>query len=254
MNTKRKTARSGFTLIELLAVVVIIGILLGLVAAVAVQALTTADNAVIASDIKTLELGMKAVEQQLRGSGPPPSNQADAIAWLKGGYPMWAGTDLNGFTVTPETAIVFWLQGPSGKGFSSNPENPFDYSNPDTCSPIGELDQGRIRNNRYYQHTYNDGDDPFVYFSSNSTGGYTNQSATSAAGHQVKPVTLQNGNYANSGTYQIRAPGMDGKLGDCTQLPLDGTPPAEGTVDYNIDDISNVTGGKTFEKYSAAQQ
>jgi len=242
MTRKRKLSRGGFTLIELLAVVVIIGILLGLVAAVAIRAIQTADNAIIASDIIAISAGMEAVQQQLGGNGPPPSTQQAAIAWLKGAYPMWTGNDLAGFTVTPETAIVFWLNGPTGKGFSPNRENPFDFSNPDSCSPIGELKQERIKNNMYYQHTYNTGDDPFVYYS--SSNGYT-------TGKEVK---MQNGNFANVGSFQIRGPGMDGKLGTCTQLPLDGAPPAAGTLDNNLDDIANYTSSQTFEDYSRNQE
>jgi len=215
-------------------VIVIIGILATLLSAVALGVLRNTEDTVIATEITDFEAGLVCVQNELGHGLVPPSTRDEAILFFKAAYPLCANPGAGiPATFGPDTALVFWLQGPNRDGFSANPENPFEAGGT-RVGPFCELKESRIdtTTGKYYQ----DGADmtvdaPYVYYSSN--GGYVD-------GVAMKSQTT--GQFMNSGTYQIRAPGADGKLGTATTWPI--------TADKtdSLDDISNYSDGKRFEK------
>ena len=69
-STQSTATRNGFTLVELLTVITIIGILLGLVTAVAMSVMTTAKGAVIAMEINNLDQALRTYNEKF-GEFPP---------------------------------------------------------------------------------------------------------------------------------------------------------------------------------------
>jgi prepilin-type N-terminal cleavage/methylation domain-containing protein len=137
------TAPRAFTLVELLVVIGIIGLLAALLTPVVMQSLTKARNAAIKSEIDMLHMAIMNYKNEY-GSFPPcvlgtavPNRAAKHIAKLFPRLPsanvadqlnlasvgasgvLADATCLNNFSLSPKTAIVFWLE-----GYTDNPVSP----------------------------------------------------------------------------------------------------------------------------------
>lgn len=77
-SSPRRTIRRGFTLVEMLVVVAIIGILAGLISAVAVRAKRTAEQAVITVDFSELDRVLKVYKDKYGEYPPDGTNPTDA--------------------------------------------------------------------------------------------------------------------------------------------------------------------------------
>jgi prepilin-type N-terminal cleavage/methylation domain-containing protein len=165
----------------------------------------------------------------------------------------------------PSTALVFWLGGqrdvdafPSRQdntgafvGFSANPRNPFDGS-ASRIGPFYDFDRTRldVKNGNPYQYyppgvpvgSMASGYGPYVYFRAR-VNGYTGHPGWAEVG--LKPaydtrIEGPSGAYAwaNPKTFQIRAPGLDGRYGTGQHYPL-----GDDYDEAQYDDLSNFSEG-----------
>ncbi len=212
----------GFSLVEMLAVVVIIGILAGFIAAAAQAAKRRALITRMRIELDGLAQAMETYRTEVGSGAYPPSDPGLAAQHLRRAFPRYAG----GMSATfsgPAEAIHFWLAGPTGDGWSANPTNPFMAAG-SRVGPFFEFDPDKIRGNHEYL--------PFV----GSTDGYVYIRADSYSSGSA--ITRDGTEYANPYSFQIHGPGLDGKLGSGGHLNS-----SDGYDDDRWDDINNCCEG-----------
>ncbi|MGQ9576010.1 MAG: type II secretion system protein [Thermoguttaceae bacterium] len=175
--------RQAFTLVELLTVIVIIGILAGLVTAVAIRARAKAKEAAVRTEIAQLEtaleaykfkygeyppdftfvshqdpslrgIGRKAILRHLRSTFPRYLPPDDGAAWKRFSDDLRNYYHFDPGALDPAAALVFWLgglpevlPGPGEKwgpaGFHADPQNPFKPGQPRT-EPFFDFSADRL--------------------------------------------------------------------------------------------------------------
>jgi len=174
MKNTRRGARAGFTLTELLVVIAIIAMLAGLITVAAVQALDTAKQVAVKSELDQLDMAMKSFKDKY-GDYPPcdlsfytngnPGNNPALIAFIMRAFPrynpgtfsntpassyarlqqdfatlgVYSGAGTSNTKAYPDRALVFWLS-----GFSADPTSPFTGAGART--PFFQFDQTRLIN------------------------------------------------------------------------------------------------------------
>jgi prepilin-type N-terminal cleavage/methylation domain-containing protein len=264
-NFKRQCGRGGFTLVELLVVMVIIGILVAMVTPVIFQALRSAKEAEISSEVNKLAQAVEVSKNQYQDYFPDGS---------QGGGGGGSGGDLQRFTrkafpemqtqrgsrppsdLNPARAIVFWLS-----EVSTDPMNPFRPPMANQSGGKGvkmvhdffSFNTGRLRTGLYYPpgtDPNTSGAAPYVYFCNRT---YANASYD-AGGRRLKPYhygkkrTGQSGgsggnqnDFAAPDSFQIIAAGMDKNMGTGGQLYSEEGQGAGGGGDFiTYDDEDNI--------------
>lgn len=153
LSPSRTGRRAAFTLLELLVVVAIIAVLASLLLAGIFRALLVARQVQTRNEISQLSAGISNFQTDFSvgvlpsyidlSGGDPNSN-----AYLSSLYPQalpgaWAGNP-TGSVLQGNAALVFFLQGPNGQGFSSDSSNPY-------AAPF----QGEIRKGPYFTFATN---------------------------------------------------------------------------------------------------
>ena len=253
----------AFTLVEMLVVITIIGILAGLVTAAAIRARIAAKNAAVAIDISQLDAALKAYKEKF--GEYPPDNETNPLVvqrHLAKAFPRYS--NLSGWradataagmpTLTPQTALVFWLGGrydaTTGQftGFSANPIDPFD-NNPSGIGPFFEFDPTRLSSHKYWpQEAVGDtttGAGALVYFRAENSN-YTGKSVLDPGGATVHPATRNTSAvWMTPRSFQIFSAGLDAQYSDLggggpLQFPDGGNYDPDG---HTFDDITNFSAG-----------
>lgn len=227
----------GFTLVEMLVVITIIGLLAALLTAAAWRAFVTAKNALIVAEIAKLDLAIQSFKENF--GDYPPENQAAVTPFLNRAFPRYLGT-FPGSGLTPETALVYWLSGPTGKGFSANKADPFDTGST-RIGPFYNFDATRVKDGKYYPPGVTGGA-PYVYFrasvGANGKPKYSGTSTCGAKPYKKSPATATDPPPVNPNTYQILCAGRDGTYGAGIDFPT-----GSDYDNANYDDISNFSKG-----------
>ncbi len=151
-------------------------------------------------EIANLVIAIERVRTEIGAGSYPPDggNAADTTNFMKRAWPRCTAAAPS---ITPDTALVYWLGGPDGvSGFSGNPTNPLDGGAGN--GPFFAFDPTRITAKKQYL-PQNDmaNSAPYLYFKA-VAGAYTGsvQGGTPTAGQ-------------NTTSYQILCPGYDGVYG-----------------------------------------
>ena len=243
-------SRSAFTLLELLIVIVIISILLGLIGVGLSSARQGVNVAETIIELSQLETAIAAFESEFgvapyseitlyeTGTAWTPSEKAK-IRKIWPDYPF-TDIDINNdddtddqFTAVSSEALVFFLGGLERSeevigtgiiqnkllnGFAKNPFAPLSRDGENRTGPFYDFDDERLTDldddGFYEYHGINSPDplsgetDPIVYASSNSGRGYSDSAGAVNHYHFADGATPW-----NKDSFQLIAPGRDGKLG-----------------------------------------
>ncbi len=230
----------GITLVELLLTLTAVMILSALAWKGATSAINCCNNSRVTAELGTMDKALVDFAVQF-GDFPPDFHDTVAVwKFLKGRFPKCPQQkypDMCG--QSPATALYFWLAGPDGRGFSTNPADPFGSKGPRIGPFYKFVPEQLKRVDGLMQYCPPRGADgsPYVYFRGGPKG-YDGHIGWDTA----RPYrNSKDGSWINRETYQILSPGADGKYGSGCRFP--------SGIDYNAanyDDMANFTRGDTM--------
>ncbi len=118
--------RRGFTLIELTIAITIIAVIAGVLLAGGMKIVTVASNVLIVWEIAQLNDAVEDFAIQFGDYPPDFHDQATTISFIQHHFPKCPAKNYPNLSgQSPASALYFWLAGPNGEGFSTDPTNPF---------------------------------------------------------------------------------------------------------------------------------
>jgi len=201
------------------------------------------------AEITQLMLALEDFRTRIGHGSYPPSSTDDEEAvsqFLAKAFPKYHGGLPEKYRhLDAATSLVFWLGGVTDKnakpiGFSADPNNPFDATNPHRIDSSYEFETSQLQNDNgllvMVPHGNNGRSDPFVYFTPDSKGEYH------GAWHKCQPCRDSNtGEWISPTKYQLFGPGLDGRYGAGVQYPS-----GADYDDARKDDMSTFTTGATM--------
>jgi prepilin-type N-terminal cleavage/methylation domain-containing protein len=227
---RNATRRSAFTLIELLVVIAIIAVLASLLSAALFRARAVSEDLDCRNDIVNLHNAIATFcqDQRIGALGYMPSkfdpsggDQASKT-YIMRMFPRIASPSLGApAQLEGHQCLVFFLQGPSGNGFSTNPLNPLDTQG-DRIGPYYTFKQERLKSiggGQYQSYLDRWKKQPIAYFSATqfSPSGYipnafgTSDNASIGVQPYFNPAAPQQS--PNITTWQLISAGRDMKFG-----------------------------------------
>ncbi len=234
--------RRGFTLVELLAALTIGAILMGVMVVGGMKVVGLAGNILAVWEIAELNDAVEDFAVQFGEYPPDFHDQAEVVRFLqqhfpkcpRENYPSLAGQ-------SPASALYFWLAGPNGRGFSTDPTNPFG-NGVQRISPFIRFAENRLKTadgvTQYFPPQVRSGA-PYVYFRAGAKGYLGNCGYPPARPYRDS----ETGKWINADSFQILCAGQDGVYGAGNHFPA-------GT-DYdkfNLDDIANFSRAGTMQQ------
>lgn len=262
------SGRRAFTLVEILTVIAIIGVLIGMLVTVGPMVMGYVKSARIKAEIAQLEIALDRVRNELLGGEWPPdgSNAQDTTRCIKQAFPQ-AGAAAPAGLSSPADALVFWLGGARDAngnfiGFDKNPQDPFGNST-SRIGPFFDFDRARVSgaatgwgSRSYYCENGNpvpaavaNGEyHPYLYFK--AIGGvyagtwngitpyYDSKAMKTATQGAISAVWM------NPNSFQILAPGLDGKYTPTTDGKPGLYPEGSNYGKKTGDDVTNFSKGR----------
>lgn len=244
MQTNRlvRRVRRGVSLVELLTALTVTAVIGGIMIGGGMKVVTLATNARISIEISRLAGAIEDFAMYFGDYPPDFTNAAALEAFLRQHFPKCPRKNYPSFAgQSPASALYFWLAGPHGRGFSANPENPFD-NGPRRIGPFLDFARDRLKpmgNALHYVPPTLNGNAPYVYFRANKNGYAGNSGWPPARPYRDSETGL----WIHPDSYQILCAGEDGRYGAGSHFP--------GGADYdeaNLDDITNFSRGGTLEQ------
>jgi Tfp pilus assembly protein PilE len=238
--TVRVNRFRGLTLVELIMVIMVMMILGTIVWKAAGKAIEWSNNSRTSIEISQMSKALDNFSMQF-GEYPPDFHDQMAIwKFMKARFPKCPHQKYPSFADhSPASALYFWLAGPNGNGFSTNPANPFDDCKT-RIGPFFKFDHERVKlvdDVMQYFPPRSKGGAPYVYFRANGKG-YDGHPGWKPARPYRDSVA---GKWIEPATYQILCPGNDEKFGAGNHFP--------GGADYdeaNLDDMTSFSKGDTL--------
>jgi hypothetical protein len=230
----------GISLIELLLVMMALMMVAGLTWKASTTVILCSTNSRVTAELGVLD---RALADFAVAFGDYPPDFHDMVAvwkFLKGRFPQCPThkyPDMCG--QSPATALYFWLAGPDGRGYSTNPTDPFGKGE-HRIGPFYKFVPEQLKKvdgmMQYYPPRGNDGS-PYVYF----RGGVKGYDGQPGWGNAHPYRNSKDGKWINPDTYQVLSPGVDGMYGKGCRFP--------SGIDYddsNLDDMATFTRGDTM--------
>jgi hypothetical protein len=200
-------------------------------------------------EMTELVVALERVRVELGNGQYPPASTEDPDAvtqFLATAFPRYHdGLPEKYKNLDAASSLVFWLGGTIDKdgkmiGFSAAPTSPFDTTSKERIGPFFDFDRKQLRVDNglpiYLPSGADPQSEPYVYFCADSKGEYH------GAWSNCRPCRDSNaGGWINPKSFQLFAPGLDGKYGCGVQYP--------SGADYDQqrkDDMSNFTMGPTL--------
>jgi len=179
--------RPGFTLVELLVVIVIIGLIAGISVPIVMQALTSARNAAIKTEIDMLQMAMMNYRNEF-GSFPPAASltagQNDpAVKHLRRLFVRCPNpvaqlqSVLGNQPITPANSLGFWLS-----GYTGSPEFPLSVANSAPRRSLYNFDRARLDTTSFQYRLSHAGETPVLYI---DNARYMDVDGSSVAGQTI---------------------------------------------------------------------
>lgn len=202
MKTVQRRIRPGFTLIELLVVIAIIGILISLLLSALFKARALGEDLDARKDITELHKAVAAfcMNPNLGAVGFMPSSfdpgggDAASASYISRLFPHSGGTLGGGGRMEGHQCLVYFLRGPSGQGWSTNPRNP-SAPGGERIGPFFDFKPDRIQNGAYLDRFRGQ---PIAYFC-----------ATQWSGQAWMPNAYNPGDCASLGVQPYKGMNMD---------------------------------------------
>jgi hypothetical protein len=239
--TARGRRLRGWTLVELIMVIMSMLILGAVVWKAASTTISWANNSRMSVEVSQMSQAMESFCSYFGEYPPDFSDQMAVWKFLKTHFPHCPREKYPSFAChSPASALFFWLGGPNGNGFSTNPANPFGDSKR-RIGPFFRFDRTRVKEvedgvMHYFPPRSKNGS-PYVYF----RGGKKGYDSLPFWGSARPYRDSIQGKWILPDTFQILCPGNDGEFGSGIHFP--------GGADYNqanLDDIANFSNGETL--------
>ncbi len=235
--------RHGFTLLELTTALTITAVIGGILVAGGVKIVSVAGNILTVWELAQLNEAIEDFAVQFGEYPPDFHDPADAVRFMQQHFPKCPAANYPSFAgQSPASALYFWLAGPDGRGYSTDPTNPFG-NGARQISPFIRFADNRLKKNgnvtQYYPPQSLASGAPYVYFRAGMKGYQGNSGYAPARPYRDS----QTGQWINADSFQILSPGQDGVFGAGNHFPA-------GT-DYdthNRDDIANFSRGGTMQQ------
>jgi hypothetical protein len=221
----------------------ITAVIAGILVAGGVKIVSVAGNILTVWELAQLNDAIEDFAVQFGEYPPDFHDPADAVRFMQQHFPKCPATNYPNFVgQSPASALYFWLAGPDGRGYSTDPVNPFG-NGVRRISPFIHFADNRLKKKgnvtQYYPPQAPPGGAPYVYFRAGMKGYQGNSGYAPARPYRDS----QTGQWINADSFQILSPGQDGVFGSGNHFP------AGSDYDtHNRDDIANFSRGGTMQQ------
>ncbi len=239
-----KQIRRGGSIIEVLVIAAVLAAVTALVWKVGSEAIHSANRSKVIAEIAKFNEGFDNFCLRFGELPPDFHDQTVTLSFLKRRFPQCPSKNYPDLSCqSPASALYFWLAGPNGLGFSTNPRNPFETEGTTRLGPFFKFDKDRVHEvdgaMQYFPIRKGEGGEPYVYFRGGPKGFDNHPGWNSAMPYR----NSNNGKWINPDTFQLLCAGSDGKFGSGRLYPRGGD-----YDEYNDDDLANFTDGNTMRQ------
>jgi hypothetical protein len=239
-----KRIRRGASIVEVLLIVVVVMAVTALAWKIGKETIHSADRSKVIAEITKFNEAFDNFCLRFGELPPDFHDQTATLNFLKRRFPKCPPKNYPDLSCqSPASALYFWLAGPKGLGFSTNPLNPFETKGTARIGPFFKFDKDRVHEvddaMQYFPIRREEGGEPYVYFRGGPKGYDRHPGWNSAMPYR----NSNTGKWINPDTFQLLCAGCDGKFGSGRLYPR-----GSDYDEYNYDDLANFTDGNTMRQ------